>query len=299
VKKRITIGVILIFLLVLSVMAVQSLNQPQARAALKTGSKIGVIEISGAIAGGSASGMLMGSTANANDIMNIIRQAADRSDIKAVVVRIDSPGGTSVASQEIGVELDRLRATGKPVVTSMGDVCASGGYWIACSTDHIMANPASLTGSIGVIMQMQNIEGLYEKLGVREVVIKSGQHKDMGSPFRDLSPVEQQILQGIVNDSYQQFIEQVMQGRQDKITREELLPVADGRIFTGAQAKELGLVDSLGDYYDAIEQAKSMAGLTGETPIEVLNKPDVWKQLVTRLQSALGLANTQTTRLYY
>lgn len=280
-------------------MAVQSLNQPQARAALKTGSKIGVIEISGAIAGGSASGMLMGSTANANDIMNIIRQAADRSDIKAVVVRIDSPGGTSVASQEIGVELDRLRATGKPVVTSMGDVCASGGYWIACSTDHIMANPASLTGSIGVIMQMQNIEGLYEKLGVREVVIKSGQHKDMGSPFRDLSPVEQQILQGIVNDSYQQFIEQVMQGRQDKITREELLPVADGRIFTGAQAKELGLVDSLGDYYDAIEQAKSMAGLTGETPIEVLNKPDVWKQLVTRLQSALGLANTQTTRLYY
>lgn len=196
-KKRITIGVILIFLLVLSVMAVQSLNQPQARAALKTGSKIGVIEISGAIAGGSASGMLMGSTANANDIMNIIRQAADRSDIKAVVVRIDSPGGTSVASQEIGVELDRLRATGKPVVTSMGDVCASGGYWIACSTDHIMANPASLTGSIGVIMQMQNIEGLYEKLGVREVVIKSGQHKDMGSPFRDLSPVEQQILQGL------------------------------------------------------------------------------------------------------
>lgn len=298
-KKRITIGLILIFLLILSVMAVQSLNQPQARAALKSGDKIGVIEITGAIAGGSASNLLQGSTANANDIMNIIRQAAARPDIKAVVVRIDSPGGTSVASQEIGVELDRLRATGKPLITSMGDVCASGGYWIACSTDHIMANPASLTGSIGVIMQMQNIEGLYEKLGVREVVIKSGQHKDMGSPFRDLSPAEQQILQGIVQDSYQQFIDQVMTGRQDKITREDLLPIADGRIFTGAQAKELGLVDSLGDYYDAIEQAKSMAGLVGDTPIEVLNERDAWKRLVARLESALFLGIPQTTRLYY
>lgn len=281
-------------------MALQSLNRPQAPTALKTGSRIGIIEINGTIAGGSVSGLLAGGTVNANDIMKIIRQAAARSDIKAVVVRIDSPGGTSVAAQEIGLELDRLRATGKPVVASMGDVCASGGYWIACSADHIVANPASLTGSIGVIMQMQNIEGLYEKLGMREVVIKSGQHKDMGSPFRDLSPVEQQILQGIVDDSYQQFIEQVIKGRHHKITHEMLLPIADGRIFTGAQAQELGLVDSLGDYYDAIEKAKTLAGLSGEPPIEILNRSDVFKQLVTRLQSDLGLTNTQrNVRLYY
>ncbi len=299
VRNRIIIGVILISLLVLVVIALQGMGQPRNGAALKTSPKIGVIEITGTITGGNASNLLAGGLANANDIMKIIRQAASRADIKAVVVRIDSPGGTSVAAQEIGIELDRLREKGKPVVTSMGDTCASGGYWIACSTDHIVANPASLTGSIGVIMQLQNIEGLYEKLGLREVVIKSGPHKDMGSPFRDLSRTEEQILQGIVDDSYAQFIEQVTQGRQEKITREELLPLADGRIFTGAQAQELGLVDSLGDYYDAIDQAKTLAGLSGEVPIEILNRSDVWKQLVSRLESALGLAKAQGPRLYY
>jgi protease-4 len=296
VKKRIVIGLILVFLLILLIMAVQSISQPQA--GLKSIGKIGVIEVSGTITGTSTSNLLQGTTASARDIMAIIRQAAARQDIKAVVLRVDSPGGTSVASQEIGVELDKLRATGKPVITSMGDVCASGGYWIACSTDHIMANPATLTGSIGVIMQMQNIEGLYEKLGVKEVVIKSGQHKDIGSPFRDLSPEEQQILQGIVQDSYQQFIDQVVKGREGKITREQLMPLADGRIFTGAQARDLGLVDSLGDYYDAIEQAKVMAGIQGEVPIEVLNQQDMWKRLVTSLESTF-LGNQPTTRLYY
>ncbi|HCF49728.1 MAG TPA: signal peptide peptidase SppA [Syntrophomonas sp.] len=295
-KKRIVIGLILVFLLILLIMAVQSISQPQA--GLKSIGKIGVIEVSGTITGTSTSNLLQGTTASARDIMAIIRQAAARQDIKAVVLRVDSPGGTSVASQEIGVELDKLRATGKPVITSMGDVCASGGYWIACSTDHIMANPATLTGSIGVIMQMQNIEGLYEKLGVKEVVIKSGQHKDIGSPFRDLSPEEQQILQGIVQDSYQQFIDQVVKGREGKITREQLMPLADGRIFTGAQARDLGLVDSLGDYYDAIEQAKVMAGIQGEVPIEVLNQQDMWKRLVTSLESTF-LGNQPTTRLYY
>ena len=295
-KKRIVIGLILVFLLILLIMAVQSISQPQA--GLKSIGKIGVIEVSGTITGTSTSNLLQGTTASARDIMAIIRQAAARQDIKAVVLRVDSPGGTSVASQEIGVELDKLRATGKPVITSMGDVCTSGGYWIACSTDHIMANPATLTGSIGVIMQMQNIEGLYEKLGVKEVVIKSGQHKDIGSPFRDLSPEEQQILQGIVQDSYQQFIDQVVKGREGKITREQLMPLADGRIFTGAQARDLGLVDSLGDYYDAIEQAKVMAGIQGEVPIEVLNQQDMWKRLVTSLESTF-LGNQPTTRLYY
>lgn len=297
-KKRIIIGLILVFLLILLVMAVQSLSQPQSGPGFKGADKIGVIEISGAIAGTSTSGLLSGTTASASDIMAIIRQAAARQDVKAVVVRVDSPGGTSVASQEIGVELDKLRASGKPVVTSMGDVCASGGYWIACSTDHIMANPATLTGSIGVIMELQNIQGLYEKIGVKEVVIKSGEHKDIGSPFRDLTAAEEQLLQGIVDDSYQQFIDQVVKGRQGKITREQLLPLADGRIFTGAQAKDLGLVDSLGDYYDAVEQAKVMAGIQGEAPIEVLNQQDMWKRLVTSLESTL-LGNQPKARLYY
>lgn len=277
-------------------MAVQSIGQPQA--GLKSVDKIGVIEISGTIAGTSTSSLLQGTIASSRDIMATIRQAANRHDIKALVLRVDSPGGTSVAAQEIGMELDKLRATGKPVVTSMGDVCASGGYWIACSTDHIMANPATLTGSIGVIMQMQNVEGLYEKLGVKEVVIKSGQHKDIGSPFRALSAEEQQILQGIVQDSYQQFIDQVLKGREGKITQEQLMPLADGRIFTGTQARDLGLVDSLGDYYDAIEQAKIMAGIQGEAPVEVLNQQDIWKRLVTSLESTF-LGNQPMIKMYY
>lgn len=297
-KKRIVIGLILVILLILLIMAVQSLSQPQARPGLKGGDKIGVIEISGVMAGTSTTNLLSGSTASARDIMAIVRQAASRPDIKAVVVRVDSPGGTSVAAQEIGVELDKLRASGKPVITSMGDVCASGGYWIACSTDHIMANPATLTGSIGVIMEMQNMQGLYEKIGLKEVVIKSGEHKDIGSPFRELTAVEQQLLQGIVQDSYQQFVDQVLKGREGKITREQLMPLADGRIFTGAQAKDLGLVDSLGDYYDAIEQAKIMAGIPGEATVEVLNQEDMWKRLVSSLESAL-LGNQLKARLYY
>jgi protease-4 len=297
-KKRIVIGLILVILLILLIMAVQSLSQPQARPGLKGGDKIGVIEISGVMAGTGTANLLSGSTASARDIMAIVRQAASRPDIKAVVVRVDSPGGTSVAAQEIGVELDKLRASGKPVITSMGDVCASGGYWIACSTDHIMANPATLTGSIGVIMEMQNMQGLYEKIGLKEVVIKSGEHKDIGSPFRELTAVEQQLLQGIVQDSYQQFVDQVLKGREGKITREQLMPLADGRIFTGAQAKDLGLVDSLGDYYDAIEQAKIMAGIPGEATVEVLNQEDMWKRLVSSLESAL-LGNQLKARLYY
>lgn len=208
--------------------------------------------------------------------MEAIRKAGKREDIKAVVVRIDSPGGSAGASQEIAMELDRLREKGKPVVTSMGDVCASGGYWIACSTDHIVASGASLTGSIGVIMQLRNLEGLYGKLGIRNQTIKSGKHKDMGSTSRELSAEEEKILQDLVDDSYQQFLEQVQKGRQEKIAADKLLEIADGRIFTGKQALELGLVDSLGNYYDAVRQAEKMAGIKGESKMEVINAFSWW-----------------------
>lgn len=293
-------GVILLFLLIITAQAVRSVNTPRTASGLKGSDTIGVIEINGAIMGNSSgSSFLQSNTANSNELMKIIREAAKRNDIKAVVVRIDSPGGTSVASQEIGVELDKLRATGKPVITSMGDVCASGGYWVACSTDHIMANAGTLTGSIGVIMQIQNIQGLYEKIGLRQVVIKSGEHKDIGSPFRELTDAEQAILQGIVQDSYQQFLDQVLRGRQDKITREELVKIADGRVLTGSQAKQLGLVDSLGDYYDAVELAKNLAGVSSEANVEVLSQPDVWRKLFTSIESVFSIPNMETVKLYY
>ena len=254
--KKLVVFLLLIFLLLMAGLSIRAVNRLDHGSTQEGTATIAVIQINGPIGG--VSSWLESSSSTAGDIMEAIRKAGKREDIKAVVVRIDSPGGSAGASQEIAMELDRLREKGKPVVTSMGDVCASGGYWIACSTDHIVANGASLTGSIGVIMQLSNLEGLYGKLGIRNQTIKSGEHKDMGSTSRELSAEEEKILQDLVDDSYQQFLEQVQKGRQEKIAADKLLEIADGRIFTGKQALELGLVVT-GNYYDAVQQTEKMA----------------------------------------
>jgi len=272
--KKLVVFLLLAFLLLMAGLSVRAVNRSEHASTREGTAAIAVIQINGPISG--VSSWLESSSSGAGVIMEAIRKAGKRKDIKAVVVRIDSPGGSAGASQEIAMELDRLREKGKPVVTSMGDVCASGGYWIACSTDHIVANGASLTGSIGVIMQLSNLEGLYGKLGIRNQTIKSGEHKDMGSTSRELSAEEEKILQDLVDDSYQQFLEQVQKGRQEKIAADKLLEIADGRIFTGKQALELGLVDSLGNYYDAVRQAEKMAGIKGESKLEVINAFSWW-----------------------
>lgn len=272
--KKLVVFLLLAFLLLMAGLSIRAVNRTEHGSTREGTATIAVVQINGPITG--VSGWLENSSSTADDIMEAIRKAGKREDIKAVVVRIDSPGGSAGASQEIAMELDRLREKGKPVVTSMGDVCASGGYWIACSTDHIVASGASLTGSIGVIMQLSNLEGLYGKLGIRNQTIKSGKHKDMGSTSRELSAEEEKILQELVDDSYQQFLEQVQKGRQEKIAADKLLEIADGRIFTGKQALELGLVDSLGNYYDAVRQAEKMAGIKGESKIEVINAFSWW-----------------------
>lgn len=290
-QKNIVVGVFVAFLLVmggLSMVKAQKLDKVVSGSSAAT---IGVIEVNGAIGGGSA--WLAESASSSSDIMQAIRGARERKDIKAVVLRVDSPGGTSGASQEIAIELDRLRESGKPVVTSMGDVCASGGYWIACSTDRIVANGATITGSIGVIMQLSNLEGLYDKLGIRNSNIKSGEHKDMGSTDRELTAEEKQMLQAMVDDSYQQFLDQVMKGRKGKIEEEKLLEIADGRIFTGRQALQLGLVDSLGNYYDAVKQAEKLAGIKGGSKIEVLNGSGLWERFMLNLGSGSLLPERQ------
>ena len=275
--KKLVVFLLLAFLLLMAGLSVRAVNRSEHASTREGTAAIAVIQINGPISG--VSSWLESSSSGAGVIMEAIRKAGKRKDIKAVVVRIDSPGGSAGASQEIAMELDRLREKGKPVVTSMGDVCASGGYWIACSTDHIVANGASLTGSIGVIMQLSNLEGLYGKLGIRNQTIKSGEHKDMGSTSRELSAEEEKILQDLVDDSYQQFLEQVQKGRQEKIAADKLLEIADGRIFTGKQALELGLVDSLGNYYDAVRQAEKMAGIKGESKLEVINAFSWWDRL--------------------
>ena len=175
----------------------------------------------------------------------------------------------------------------------MGDVCASGGYWIACSSDYIIANGTTLTGSIGAIMEMANLQELYDKLGIRQEVFKSGEHKDIGSAGREITPAEREILQAIVNDSYSQFLNQVKQGRQGKIDPLKLENIADGRVFTGETAVEVGLVDSLGNYYDAVKQAQEMAKISEDSRIEVLNTEKLWDTLLlgTRISRLLPAQN--------
>lgn len=261
-KKNLVVGIIAVVLLLSLVMALAS--RPENGEILGKGRdrSVGVIYIEGTIVGGRAEGGVFGVAAGSGDLLEQIKQAREDDAVKVVLLRINSPGGSAAASQEIGDEIDRLKKAGKKVVVSMGDVAASGGYWIAAKADRIVANPATMTGSIGVIMETPNLEKLYDKIGLRQETFKSGPHKDIGSPARPVTPEERAILQGMVNDIYEQFIDVVAKGR--KMDRNKVRELADGRIFTGRQAKALGLVDDLGNYYDAVRIAGKMAGIEGE-----------------------------------
>lgn len=183
--------------------------------------------------------------------------------VKAIVIRIDSPGGGVAPSQEIYNAVKRVKSEyNKPVVASMGTVAASGGYYIAVAGDRVLANPGTLTGSIGVIMQMANFEELLKKVGVQNFVIKSGRYKDIGSPFRPMKDDDRQLLQSVMDDVHRQFIEAVAEGRSLDVADVEVL--ADGRVFTGRQAKSSLLVDELGDLTDAIQLAGKLSGIEGE-----------------------------------
>lgn len=200
---------------------------------------------------------------DAQQTISELKRYGENPLVKAIVVRIDSPGGGVVPSQEIHDAVKRIRdKQNKLVIASMGTVAASGGYYIAAATDRIVANPGTLTGSIGVIMELANVEGLMKKIGVESVVIKSGSHKDLGSPFRAMNAEDRTILQNVMDDVHSQFIEAVAAGRSLEIKDVRML--SDGRIFTGRQAKAAKLVDELGDLNDAIKLAADMAGIEGE-----------------------------------
>ncbi len=184
--------------------------------------------------------------------------------IKAIVLRVDSPGGGVVASQEIYEEVKKASAV-KNVVVSMGAVAASGGYYISAAANRIVANPGTITGSIGVIMEVPNIKGLLEKLGVKTEVVKSGKHKDLASVFRGIGPEERAILQGVMDDVHEQFIQAVAEGRKMEI--DEVKKISDGRIFSGRQAQEIGLVDEIGDLDHAVKTAAKLAGIAEEPEI--------------------------------
>lgn len=195
-----------------------------------------------------------------------LKRFSENPSVKAIVIRIDSPGGGVVPSQEIYDAVKRVRSkNNKAVIASMGSVAASGGYYIAAATDRIVANPGTLTGSIGVIMETANVEGLLQKIGVEGVVIKSGKYKDIGSPLRKMSADDRGLLQAVMDDVHKQFIEAVAEGRSLELRAAQAL--ADGRIFTGRQAKEAKLVDELGDLEDAIQLAAEVVGIEGEPKV--------------------------------
>ncbi len=184
--------------------------------------------------------------------------------VKAIVLRIDSPGGGVGPAQEIHAEVKKVQRE-KKVLVSMGSVAASGGYYIACAADRILANPGSITGSIGVIVESLNVEELFRKLGLRSTVIKSGKHKDIASPLRRMTAEEKKLLQGVLDSVHEQFIRAVAEGR--NLPLEKVRKLADGRIFSGDQAKALGLVDELGNLQDTIALAGKMAGIKGEPEV--------------------------------
>lgn len=203
-----------------------------------------------------------------NTVEEIKSYTKDNS-IKAIILRVDSPGGGVAASQEIYEEVKKA-VNEKNVVVSMGSVAASGGYYISAPADRIIANPGTLTGSIGVIMEIPNIEGLMNKLGIKTEVIKSGRHKDIASIFRKMEKDDRIILQKVLDDVHDQFINAVAEGRNMKVA--DVRKIADGRIFTGRQAVGAGLVDELGTFEDAITVAADLAEIKGEP--EVVSKKE-------------------------
>lgn len=188
-----------------------------------------------------------------------IEKAQKDSNIKALVLRVDSPGGAVGTAQEIYRALEIFKQTKKPLVVSMGNVAASGGYYISVPADYIYANPGTITGSIGVIVEHFNVQKLLEKIGISQSDIKSGKFKDILSPFRKMTKEEKEYVQGLINNTYNQFIDAILKYRH--INKNTLLANADGRVFTGLEAQKLGLVDGIGNLEDAISKAKALAHL--------------------------------------
>ncbi len=237
--------------------------------------KILLLDVSGFLSEVGASPVVVGTAPPRVPLLVRLREelkkAAADPDVRALLVRINSPGGTVTAADIIHEELEGWkRETGRPVGAVMLDVAASGGYYVALAADTIVAHPTSVTGSIGVIMFSLNAEGLMQKVGLSAGAIKSGERKDMGSPFRTLTDEERKIFQGVIDNLYAQFVAKLVAGR--RLPPETARSVADGRIYTAQQALALNLVDRVGYMPDAIDAARRAAGV-GEARVVVYRRP--------------------------
>ncbi len=262
-KKRIILrglGLLFVFILVVftGVFFFAYITGGDSRVlALFSGDGVGVLQIDGAID-------------DSHSVLVEMKRLKEMPWVKAIVVRIDSPGGAVAPTQEIFEEIQRFKKQ-KPIIASMGGMATSGGYYIATACDKIVANPGTLTGSIGVIMQLNNVEELMKKIGVKGINVKSGANKDLGSPFQTISPEGREILQSLVDNVHSQFVAAVAKGR--GMNEAQVRKLADGRVYSGAQAKALGLIDQFGTLEDAIELAAKRGGIEGE-PAVYTSRPE-------------------------
>jgi protease IV len=244
--------------------------------------KVAVVPVEGVIA--PADDTLGGTvpTSTPEGLTDALRQAGSDPSVVAVVLEIDSPGGGVTASDEMHQSvLDFEENTGEPVVVSMQDVTASGGYYISTAADRIVANKTTLTGSLGVIIPLPNFAEAADKYGIKQVVIKSGKYKDMGSSFREMTPKERDILQSIVDDLYAQFVDVISEGRD--IPKDRVREIADGRVYSGLQAKKLGLIDSFGGLDEASAIAGNLAGTSDTTVVRYVQQPSFTDTLLALL----------------
>ncbi len=239
---------------------------------------------------------------NSQEITRQLDDFGKDDSVKAIVVRIDSPGGGVTHAQEIHDAVLTVK-TKKKVVASMGAIAASGGYLIACAADRIVANPGTVTGSISAIMHFANVEELLKKIGLKSSVIKSGRFKDIGSPTRPMTEDEKALIQSLVDDTYDQFLDVVAKDR--RISKDDLSKIADGRLFTGRQALKLGLVDELGDLSYAVRLAGTISGIKGEPDVvyPAKKKSTFWElilqQAVTTLVLEMQKGDTRPEGLNY
>jgi protease IV len=270
-NKRTSMLYVLIFFILLAIVLVSAavlLKSFGIGGNLMTSQKVAVIYVQGTMVTGDISTGL--GYAASEEISQNIRNAVADKNVKAIVLRIDSPGGSPAAAQEIVDEIKKAQVHGVPVVISMGDTAASAAYYISAPANYIIANPSTVTGSIGVIWVFQNMSASYKANGIDYQIIKSGEMKDMGSPWRGLTDAETEYANTVVMEVYDEFVSDVSKGR--NISTSDVKALADGRIYTGTRAKQLKLVDGLGDLYDAIDKAAELGGIKGEPKVEYMNK---------------------------
>jgi len=245
------------------------------------GGNVAVIRINGIIASSGDSGLFASSTTGPEDILEQIHDAEDDPDIKVILLRIDSPGGVASAGQEIA---QAVRDAKKPVVASIADTGASAAYMIASQADIISA-PGSLVGSIGVIMEIPNYEGLYEKLGIKVVTLTSGKFKDIGNPARPMTAEEKAVLMKQIRIIYDQFVDDVAEGRD--MPEAQVRKLATGLFWTGTEAEEMGLIDEVGNYDDALAAAAELGNIKGRPRVQEMREQDFWDVFSNSLAESL------------